>query len=138
MQVYQAHSGRNNTPPVAPFSAVSIGSHCKRIIIIIIHTGTTDFFHECCRAKNSLVSCVFLGSKASNLNCQSCQQCSAPSRGTDCNRIYCLKFLQRNQGGESRCVYIQVQILNRLPKKNSNSQWSKDTGERCFLVLNIT
>ena len=141
MQVYQVHPGHNNGRPVPLFSAASMGSYCNRIIIMIFPSGTTDSFHECCRAKNSLVSCVFLGSKASNLNCQSCQHCSAPSRRTDgdyCNHINCLKFLQRNQDGENRCVYIRVQILNHLPPKNPKSQWSKDTSEKSFLVLNIT
>jgi hypothetical protein len=128
----------------SPCFAASMGSHlsyCNHILMIIFPTGTINPFHECCRSKNNSYSCVFLGSEASNLNCQSCHYCSAPSRRTDgdyCNRINCLKFPQRNKDGESRCVYIQVQILNHLPKRKSKSQWSKDTGETFFLVLNIT
>jgi len=138
MQVYQVHSGRNNARPFSPFSAVLFATIC---IKIIFPTGTTDPFHECCRPKNNPFSCVFLGNEASNLNCQSCQYCSAPSWRTDgnyCNRMDCLKFLQRNHDGENRCVYIGVQILNRLPQKNSKAQWSKDTGEIFFLELNTT
>jgi len=95
-------------------------SSYNHILITIFPTGTTGPFHECCRPKNNLCSCVVLGSEASNLNCQYCQRCSAPSRRTDgdyCNRINCLKLLQRNQDDERRCLYIGVQILNRLPKK---------------------
>jgi len=141
IQVCQVHSGRKNAGLSRPCFAASMGSYssssyCNHILIIIFPTGTAGPFHECCRPKNNLCSCVVLGSEASNLNCQYCQRCSAPSRRTDgdyCNRINCLKLLQRNQDDERRCLYIGVQILNRLPKKKNRSRNGPRTlGEYSF------